>query len=163
MIELPDGSGCFTATIMSKDEAMSLPLKERPLNYRLSSDMYHAVFEAVGHASVCWNPRPSNEVFDASEAEKCAVDLCFKIANEIEKAVPTWQPIDTAPKNGTEVLVGWHFKRGFYQNQEWQDRGLGWDQAIASWGREHWRDQGRSLSGCPTHWMPLPPAPSDAP
>jgi len=97
MTELPDGSGCFTATIMSKDEAMALPLKQRPLNYRLSSDMYHAVFEAVGHASMCWNPRPSSEVFDTSEAEKCAVDLCFKIANEAEK----WQSLSVA-----EVCAG---------------------------------------------------------
>ena len=82
--ELPDGSGCCTATILSKEEAMALPLNERPLNYRISSDIYHAVFEAVGAASMCWVPRPGSAVFDSSAAEKIAVDLCFKIANEIE-------------------------------------------------------------------------------
>lgn len=97
MTELPDGSGCFTATIMSEDEAMALPLKERPLNHRISSEMYHAVFEAVGHASMCWNPRPGSEVFDTTEAEKCAVDLCFKIANEAEK----WREL-----SATEVCAG---------------------------------------------------------
>lgn len=86
MTELPDGSGCFTTTIMSKDEAMALPLKDRPLNYRLSSEIYHAIFEAIGAASMCWTPQPSTEVFDSSSAEKIAVELCFKIANEIEKA-----------------------------------------------------------------------------
>lgn len=85
LIELPDGSGCFTATIMSKEEAMALPLKERPLNHRISSEIYHAVFEAIGAASMCWSPRPSTEVFNASEAERIAVALCFKIANEMEK------------------------------------------------------------------------------
>jgi hypothetical protein len=84
MTKLPDGSGCFTATILSHEEAMALPPKERPLNYRIPGDLYHAVFEAVGAASMCWNPRPSNEVFDSDEASKVAVDLCFKIADELE-------------------------------------------------------------------------------
>ena len=34
--KLPDGSAFFTATIMSKEEAMKLPLKERPLCFRIS-------------------------------------------------------------------------------------------------------------------------------
>lgn len=86
MNELPDGSGCFTATVMSEEEAMALPLKERPLCYRLSSDIYHAVFEAIGAASMCWTHyMPDEQVFDSTKAEKIAVDLCFKIAEEIEK------------------------------------------------------------------------------
>lgn len=85
MNELPDGSSCFTATIMSREEAMALPLKDRPLNYRISSEMYHAVFESVGAASMCWNPKPTNEVFDASAAAKIAADLCLRIADEIER------------------------------------------------------------------------------
>lgn len=82
--KLPDGSAFFTATIMSKEEAMALPLNKRPLNYRISSDMYHAVFEAIGAASMCWQPLPGDQVFDSSRAEKIAVQLCFKIANELE-------------------------------------------------------------------------------
>lgn len=85
MTELPDGSGCFTADIMSEDEAMKLPIKERPLCYRLSSEMYMAVWEAIGAASRCWNPVPKDEVFSSEQASKVATDLCFKIANEIEK------------------------------------------------------------------------------
>jgi len=82
---LPDGSAFFTSTILSKEEALALPLNERPLNYRISSEIYHAVFEAIGAASMCWQPKPSFEVFDSAMAEKIAVDLCFKIANELEK------------------------------------------------------------------------------
>lgn len=85
MTELPDGSGCFTATIMSHDEAMTLPLKDRPLNHRISGEMYHAVFEAIGEASTCWNPRPSGEVFSSEEAADVAVRLCFKIAKETDR------------------------------------------------------------------------------
>lgn len=85
--KLPDGSAFFTGTVMSKEEAMALPLKERPLCYRLSSEIYHAVFEAIGAASMCWKPRPGKQVFASEEASKIAVDLCFKIANEIESKI----------------------------------------------------------------------------
>lgn len=84
MTELPDGSGCFTATILSNDEAMALPLKQRPLNRRISSDLYHAVFEAIGAASTTWKTEMGNEVFNSEAASKIAVDLCFKIANAVE-------------------------------------------------------------------------------
>lgn len=83
--ELPDGSGCFTATILSEEEAMALPRAKRPLCYRIPGDLYHAIFEAVGTASMCWNPRPGNQVFDSTEAEKVAVNLCFKAADEMDK------------------------------------------------------------------------------
>ena len=82
--KLPDGSAFSTAIIMSEAEAMALPLKERPIRYRLSSEMYHAVWEAIGAASMCWSPRPSTEVFHSEKASKIAIDLCFKIANELE-------------------------------------------------------------------------------
>ena len=83
--KLPDGSAFFTADIMSEAEAMALPLEKRPICYRISSEMYHAVYEAIGAASMCWNPRPSNEVFDSERASNLAINLCFKIANEVEK------------------------------------------------------------------------------
>jgi hypothetical protein len=84
MTKLPDGSGCFTATVMSEEEAMALPLKERPLCFRLSSKMYHDTFEAIGEASMCWNPQPSDSVFASEQASDVAVRLCFKIAEETE-------------------------------------------------------------------------------
>jgi len=74
-----------TAIIMSHEEAMALPLAERPICYRISSEMYHAVFEAVGAASMCWSPKPSHEVFDTERASQVAIDLCFKIAEERER------------------------------------------------------------------------------
>lgn len=74
-----------TAVIMSKEEAMALPVKERPICFRISSEMYHAVFESIGAASMCWKPRPNKEVFDSDEASRIAVELCFKIAEELEK------------------------------------------------------------------------------
>jgi hypothetical protein len=72
-------------TTMTKEEAMALPVKERPLCYRLSSELYTAVFEAIGEASMCWDPRPGNQVFASEQASDVATRLCFTIAEEFEK------------------------------------------------------------------------------
>lgn len=75
-----------------------------------------------------------------------------------------WQPIDTAPKDGTLVRLCW------------MDDGLANDQVIMQWGHIQqnalfpgkvgmwvakngvmtWNDDGE---GGPTHWMPLPATP----
>lgn len=77
---------------------MKLPLKERPLCFRLSSELYHAVFESVGAASMCWNPIPSKSEFDSNKASQVATDLCFKIAEAMENHadIPASDPISTA-------------------------------------------------------------------
>ncbi len=35
---------------------------------------------------MCWVPSPGEAVFDSSQAEKVAVALCFKVADEIESS-----------------------------------------------------------------------------
>ncbi len=59
-----------------------------------------------------------------------------------------WQPISTAPKDGTEVLVC-----GYRQ------------QSVAAYREGYWRvytDEGWFGSDQPaTHWMPLPEPPED--
>ena len=71
------------------------------------------------------------------------------IAQEKKAAAPTtpsfgvWQPIETAPKDGSKVLIGWSCNGS---------RRLAW--CIS----EKWQNEYRAYSQ-PTHWMPLPPAP----
>lgn len=87
---LPDGSSCFTAEIMSREEAIKLPLNKRPLNYRISSEMYMAVWGAIGEATLCWSAaHPPSVVVDYERASEIVVRLCFKIAEELEKQSPT--------------------------------------------------------------------------
>lgn len=59
-----------------------------------------------------------------------------------------WRPIETAPRDGTMILVG------------------RWDQGLATVYGDHWAED----PGCwydssglfePTHWMPLPEPPED--
>lgn len=61
-----------------------------------------------------------------------------------------WQPIETAPKDGTEILL---YRRGVSQGK-WR---VGMLNGQCAWGGDGWFyprwDQ-------PTHWMPLPEAPN---
>lgn len=69
-----------------------------------------------------------------------------------------WQPIETAPKNGKEVLVCRKFDSGSasyavasFNGDEWRDMGdIGWAGMYGDDGNQ------------PTHWMPLPEPPAGA-
>lgn len=63
---------------------MALPPRERPLNFRISSELYHSVFDSVGEASACWKPEPGNQLFNSEKAADVAVRLCLKIADEMD-------------------------------------------------------------------------------
>ena len=57
-----------------------------------------------------------------------------------------WQPIETAPKDGTRILVSWTFG--------------GWNIARCLTPSGRWMTQyDRPLAVQPTHWMPLPEPP----
>lgn len=61
---------------------------------------------------------------------------------------PTWQPIETAPKDGSRVLIAWAdgmVTAGYY-GKHFSSGEQGWFTA-----------NGFYIS--PTHWQPLPPAP----
>lgn len=61
-------------------------------------------------------------------------------------AVPQWQPISTAPKDGTPILVFHHrmVLEAWYSTQ---------------WGRFVVSETGGTNGIDPAHWMPLPPPP----
>ncbi|WP_419902103.1 DUF551 domain-containing protein [Kiloniella sp.] len=100
---------------------------------------------------------------NADELAK-ALFRCGDIANEAlsqsdQGMEPSpWQPIETAPKDGTHVLV--MTDKGYfavaYPYQRKGSRCYNWD-AVGQ-DRDSYTD-GNCLDGEPTHWMPLPPAP----
>lgn len=82
--------------------------------------------------------------------------------------LPTWQPIDTAPRDGTEVIVMHctYYGDGIsptidgpftaaFQNGEWRSS---WDGSevieYMDWGGTDYK-----YIMAPTHWMPLPTPP----
>ena len=81
-------------------------------------------------------------------------DVLRAIADEKEKAeaerdAARWQPIETAPRDGTTI---WCYWPGIYGRQ-----GVGW----FVWDEfEEWTTPTVHY-GYPTHWMPLPAAPAN--
>lgn len=66
-----------------------------------------------------------------------------------------WQPIETAPKDGTYVLLFGEHSRACRERNR---------QLTARWDGRDWEsaDDGYGIYLKPTHWMPLPTAPSEA-
>jgi hypothetical protein len=63
-----------------------------------------------------------------------------------------WQPIETAPKDGSEVLLYVRGVSGYDHNTT----------VSAFWGEIDWKDNahaGCTVYGDITHWMPLPDPP----
>ena len=63
-----------------------------------------------------------------------------------------WQPIETAPKDGTRIHLGYSHMKGMDVIAHWD----GDDWALSGHGNYATRLHGRSN---PDAWMPLPPAP----
>lgn len=64
-----------------------------------------------------------------------------------------WQPIETAPKDGTAILAyAPDIGRGFYGVAQWAHSDPDFPQTVPGW---FWPFAIR-----PTHWMPLPPPPT---
>lgn len=62
-----------------------------------------------------------------------------------------WQPIETAPKDGTRILVWPYWSDGLPAEVKWRNM-------KRTAGR--WEYGGLFCNANPTHWMPLPAAPN---
>lgn len=75
----------------------------------------------------------------------------------------TWQPIETAPKDGTKVDL-WCINHLHYAKAGQRVCNVDWGRVTDWMGneRDDWRHgHGEDLQ--PTHWQPLPPPPEAAP
>jgi hypothetical protein len=75
-----------------------------------------------------------------------------------------WQPIETAPKDGTDVIVMYmHIETQVVHNAFWMDEKDCWagDNPGGWWSYVHSEVSRELLDDwrTPTHWMPLPPPP----
>ena len=71
-----------------------------------------------------------------------------------------WQPIETAPKDGTDVLV---YQR-YLKVEKWTNKKeYGFYIEVGCWERDTWRIRAFTpqYGGNPTHWMPLPEPPKE--
>jgi len=77
-----------------------------------------------------------------------------------------WQPIDTAPKDGTDIIVMYmHINTQIVHAAFWSNYEEGLDDPdIEGWWTYVWTEVGRTkMDGrySPTHWIPLPPDPAN--
>jgi hypothetical protein len=84
-------------------------------------------------------------------------------------AEPRWQPIETAPRDGTTIDV-WSSSNGRTPDVSWGDYWIPYWPGDDRSGKRHvgWRyrshdDHDYYSAGEPTHWQPLQPPPGDKP
>lgn len=103
---------------------------------------------------------------DEREAQFAAWLACY------QHLAPQWQPIETAPKTGRTILLGypnrlgnWRTVRGQWMSEQyiadyWEDS----DDVEEGWFETS--EEAEETPNCwrisPTHWMPLPAAPEAA-
>jgi hypothetical protein len=76
-----------------------------------------------------------------------------------------WQPIETAPKDGTDIIVMYiHCETQIVHAAFWLEANLDDELDETGWWTYDWSEVSRSKMDdhyTPTHWMPLPPPPTD--
>jgi hypothetical protein len=125
---------------------------------------------------LCPVVRPSADGFTAQESrDRVAGALILEMADELDaalsaSAVSGWQPIETAPRDSTHLLV--YYPRPGEQRQEVMEAWWAIPYEAAPLGRGWWQTMGGTLLSADvhdglgaTHWMPLadPPAVVRAP
>ena len=74
-----------------------------------------------------------------------------------DEVMPEWHPIETAPKDGTEIIAFRPGKPKHIEGMQW----VAYDplDGVGD-GAWHWSYDGDApTANPPTHWMPLPAAP----
>ena len=101
---------------------------------------------STNSADWCFAAERSGVELNAFMMDKdCVKTPAFPLYTTPPPAVPQWLPIESAPKNGTSVLV--------------ISKGVLWP-SVAYFCNNHWYwSTSAGWAGFPTHWMPLPAAP----
>jgi hypothetical protein len=87
--------------------------------------------------------------------EEHFVEMLREVASRLGNGVlldarSGWQPIETAPRDGTRVLI--------VRAQEMGGGSLGMRVGIGKWKSGKWQGD---CTQAPTHWMPLPEPPGE--
>lgn len=120
-----------------------------------------AHLEAKHRAKFYSNP---DEPIPPERLKNVEADADF--ARSLERQIPRWLPIESAPRDGTRILA-WSAEHGMretymqhYQQGSWGravfEAGAGPSECGWSWLEPQ---SGWSSSWRPTHWMPLPEPP----
>ena len=144
-------------TVPMKYRRMAFNAQLQDENNELRTQLAAAQEEMNGwrnqaHQSQSAFDRLQDQLAKAEQLWQVAQGRCDGLEEKLAKAeqrVAEWQPISTAPKDGTVIMVAeetepgfWEYEQGFYSHT--------------------WGFGGGSCTNNPTHWMPLPKAPNGA-
>lgn len=77
-------------------------------------------------------------------------------------AFPQWQPIETAPRDGTRICGFWQYTYPGDGERTYGERVIEWHEELCGWlddEREVHTRGAEDNTGLFTHWMPLPELP----
>lgn len=129
------------AALAAEPAILNCEIQPRPLSHPLT-DYHRAISEGPLHYT--WQDKPHRLVYGLIAAVRF-------YAAPVAQAEP-WQPIETAPKDGSGILVT---AAGFSYAVEWSDEFDWWCVDDNKLGPFRLRGQ------APTHWMPLPQPPKE--
>lgn len=114
--------------------------------------------------SKCWHPQYEQYAETHAKSENWKqLYLLPPTAGQIEQETATeWQPIETAPKDGTDIIVMYmHIDTQIVHNAFWNDYEDAEEHEIGWWSYDHSEVSRIKLDDwmTPTHWMPLPTPP----
>jgi hypothetical protein len=118
----------------------------------------HQVFVLENETSV-----QSGKAVEAEELIRKYLQLAHNILDSLNLK-NKWQPIETAPKDGTKILVGWFIGADGQDISDMQRVSVAqWqDEDESECGVKGWWDAattavyGGMIDPQPTHWMPIP-------
>jgi hypothetical protein len=101
-----------------------------------------------------WSVETARDVGRRAVEDMAAAGLVIMTAERAAELIhaPRWQPIETAPKDGTRVDV-WSGDR--FTDARWCARHKQWEVFIPDYNGGEWT----GVYAPPTHWMPLPAPP----
>ena len=143
---------CKSAAAMLRAYAVSLaPVGDEEIDIALLEKLYEY------DAGTMRGEHPSSGIFAEAIHERCGLLLRALKQREARvrelEAAQEWQPIETAPKDGTSVLISNGVSVGEAHYEEYAE---GW-----FWAGGHSTDAVDYKVWTPTHWRPLPPPPKD--
>jgi len=107
-------------------------------------------------AKACYENLPLS--YDGWDVDAVITEIAKAILAERERS--KWQTIDTAPKDGTKVLLFTRWEGDWVCEEAFEEAQIGfWQESELEWDTD--------LIGTATHWQPIPKPPehqsSDAP
>lgn len=140
------------------DTAMLFTELERLYQRQVNSRAYELRLAELGEsdpASDEWKSASMAATMAEVEFGSALLRNYSTISRVLREAADGWRPIETAPRDGTEIMLS-GITPG--TSNRWQ--------GVGAWWHDDWRDdEENNMFGfhAPSHWRPLPPPPSPEP